>query len=338
MSSLPVEKTQLPSTAHTLSSPPGKGILEKTSPVEAADCSADGQKSLARKRERLPSFSGHRSLDLTRITSILQLTGDQKPSVKKQDRSLSYPGTEPLDLTQLTAVALKKKKVRFTPNVLMQQAITDGNQGEIEGLVCEFGLRILDEPEPSGISPAMRCVFESQLEALKVLVDAGADLTAQDGENWTVLHVAASMDDLEAAKFVLNQCKQCLTHVRNVDGERAIDLAESTDMARLLLEADLRSHETTSDGENAILVLVRDHHAKNGDCQALDAAMQSGTSYDSLLHLAAGKNYPLLASYLLRHRLCRLEARGKRGRTALHTAAYFNNIYCSSRAERLRSR
>jgi ankyrin repeat protein len=241
--------------------------------------------------------------------------------------SISLPVTACAQyIGRLTQKKKPKRSVKFPSSVIMQQAIIDGDVQEVKQILEERGSCVANEREPGGLYPAMRCVFESQLEALKVLVDAGADLTAQDGENWTVLHVAASMDDLEAAKFVLNQCKQCLTHVRNVDGERAIDLAESTDMARLLLEADLRSHETTSDGENAILVLVRDHHAKNGDCQALDAAMQSGTSYDSLLHLAAGKNYPLLASYLLRHRLCRLEARGKRGRTALHTAAYFNNI------------
>ena len=230
----------------------------------------------------------------------------------------------------------QKKSVKFPSPVLMQLAIMDGDVQEVKQILEERGSCVANAREPNGLSPAMRCVFESQLDALRVLVEAGADLTAQDGEGWTVLHVASSVDDLDAARFVLNQSKRCLTHVRNTDGERPIDLAESPEMARLLLNADLKSRETTSTaaagdgaaaaGESAILALVREHHAKNGDCGALDEAMRAGTSYDSLLHLSAGKNYPKLASYLLRHRLCELEARDRKGRTALHTAAYYNSV------------
>jgi ankyrin repeat protein len=243
--------------------------------------------------------------------------------------SISLPVTACAQyIGRLTQKKKPKRSVKFPMSVVMQQAIMDGDVQEVKQILEERGSCVANQREPGGLYPAMRCVFESQLDALKVLVEAGADLSAHDDEEWTVLHVASCMDDLDAARFVLNQCKRNLTHVRNVDGERPIDLAESADMARLLLEADLRSRETaaTTDGESAILALVRDHHSKNGDCQALDEAMQSGTSYDSLLHLAAGKNYPRLAAYLLQSKISQLEARDKKGRTSLHTAAYFNSI------------
>ena len=243
--------------------------------------------------------------------------------------SISLPVTACAQyIGRLTQKKKPKRSVKFPSSVIMQQAIIDGDVQEVKQILEERGSCVANEREPGGLYPAMRCVFESQLDALKVLVEAGADLSAQDDEEWTVLHVASSMDDLDAARFVLNQCKRSLTHVRNVDGERPIDLAESADMARLLLDADLRSRKTaaTTDGESAILALVRDHHSKNGDCRALDEAMQSGTSYDSLLHLAAGKNYPRLAAYLLQSKISQLEARDRKGRTPLHTAAYFNSI------------
>lgn len=222
----------------------------------------------------------------------------------------------------------QRKSVRFPSTVLMQQAIMDGDIQEMKQLMNEYGSGVVNEKEPSGLSPAMRCVFEAQTAALRVLVEAGADLAATDSENWTVLHVAASMDDIEAAKMVINNCSQCLTQIRNVDRERPIDIAESTEMARLLL--DFKAHETTppanDGGEHAILTLVQDHCAKNGNCDALDKAMQNSTSYDTLLHMAAGKNFPRLASYLINHRLCKLEGRDRKGWTALHTAAYYNSI------------
>ena len=203
-----------------------------------------------------------------------------------------------------------RKSVKFPSPVLMQQAIMEGDIQEMKQIINQYGGGVVNEREPSGLSPAMRCVFEGQTAALRVLIEAGADLAVQDGEERTALHVAASMDDIEAAKLVMSHCPISLTQVRSVDGERPIDIAESTDMARLLLEADLKAHQTTPStndgGENAILTLVRDHSAKYGNCHALDTAMQSRTSYDTLLHLAAAKNYHRLASYLLTKRLYKL--------------------------------
>ena len=196
---------------------------------------------------------------------------------------------------------------------------------EVKQLIEKFGSRVVNEPEPSGLSPSMRCVLEGQMAPLRLLIEAGADLTAQDGERWTVLHVAASMDDVDATKLILNRCKHCLTQVRTVDGERPIDLAESTEVARLLFQADLKMSRG-ADRECAITALVREHCYKNGSCEALNDALRGSTDYDSLLHMAAGKNYPRLASYLLQHSVCKMEARDSRGWTALHTAAYFNNI------------
>ena len=213
----------------------------------------------------------------------------------------------------------------------MQQAITVGDVQEMKQLISEHSSGVVNEPDPSSLPPVMRCVFEGQLAPLRLLVEAGADLAARDSENWTALHVAASMDDEEAAKFILHHNKQCLTQVRNVDGERPIDLAESTDMARLLLEADLARNEleTTSKAgqeELAILKLVHCHFERNRNIQDLNAVVQSSTSYGSLLHMAAGKNYPRLASYLLSQSLCELEARDRRGWTPLHTATYHGSL------------
>ena len=40
----------------------------------------------------------------------------------------------------------------------MQQAITDGNVQEMKELINEYGQHIVNDPEPSGLSPVMRCV------------------------------------------------------------------------------------------------------------------------------------------------------------------------------------
>lgn len=226
--------------------------------------------------------------------------------------------------------------VRFPSNVLLQQAITDGDVEEIKQLINANGKKIVNEPEPTGLYPIMRCVFEGQLEALHLLVNFGADLTVQDGESWTVLHVAASMDDVDAAQVILNNCSTCLTQVCNVDGERPIDLAESTQMATLLADGDLKVRRKHSLQENSlqeiaknelvILTIVRKHLSLKSNPQILSTVLKNNTNYDSLLHLAASKNYPRLASYLLNNRLCKLELRDRWGRTALQTAVYHKSM------------
>ena len=271
--------------------------------------------------------------------NVLNLCSCDNTAVKRSDKrrkSITLPASCSIYLRTITQLADKKKKrksVKFPTTVLMQQAIMDGDVQEMKQLIGDYGSRVASECEPSGLPPVMRCVFESQLAPLRLLVEAGADLAAEDSENWTVLHVAAAMDDLDAANFVLQHCKHNLTQVRNVDGERPIDLAESTEMAKLLLHADLKTaqvetleEEQNSESEAAILGLVQEHYHKNGNCRALDAVMKSSTCYDSLLHLAASKNYPRLASFLLRHRVGALEARDRRGWTPLHTAAYYSCV------------
>lgn len=134
----------------------------------------------------------------------------------------------------------QRKCVRFPSAVLMQQAIADGDLAEMRRLISLHGSEIVSEREPCGLPPVMRAVFESKNECLKFLVEAGADLSAKDEEQWTALHVAAAMDDMEAAELIVGACNASfLTQVRNLDGERPIDMAESMEMARFLLQADL---------------------------------------------------------------------------------------------------
>ena len=235
----------------------------------------------------------------------------------------------------------QRKGVKFPLSVLMQQAVTDGDVQEIRQLITEHGMGAVEEREPSGLPPVMRAIFEGQLGCLKLLIDAGADVTVRDPENWTALHVAAAMDDVEAAEMILSSCKAVgdLLQTKNVDDERPVDLAESVEMARLLLHADLRelradkavesqttSDHASADSEDAVIQLVHNHCQKYPNCSALDNVLKSNTCFDSLLHLAATKNYPHLADYLCRHHLTNLEARDRRGWTALHTAAYYNSV------------
>ena len=235
-----------------------------------------------------------------------------------------------------------KKGVHFPLGVLMQQAVTNGDLDEIKQLQKDFGHSALDEKEPSGLPPVMRAIFEGQLDSLQMLIDSGADLAARDPEDWNILHVAAAMDDYEAAQLIICSIKDIdsMVNAVNMAGEKPIDLAENVDMARLLLHANLTQFrreleqgvnemsttETSIESEAAVIRLVQDYCLKHNECQTLNTYLKNNTPYSSLLHLAAIKNYARLTEFLCSMHLLSTEVRDKNGRTPLHVATYYNNI------------
>ena len=205
----------------------------------------------------------------------------------------------------------------------MQQAIAEGDVQEMKQLVSQYGSAVINEPEPSGLPPVMRAVFECQLDSLKFLVEAGADLTAEDQEGWNSLHVAAAMDDLEAARYILQCCSENVAQMNNREGERPIDLAESVEMVTLLLDADLMLRNDAN--EHALIELVQRQLEANGSCATINDALSRATPYDTIMHLAADRNYTLLIKYLVDYNVMGLDSRDRNGWTPLHVAAYSNN-------------
>ena len=225
------------------------------------------------------------------------------------------------NVTNVRSMMKTRKTVTFSGPVLMQLAISEGDVQEMSRLVARFGECIIDEREPSGLFPAMRAVFEDQLQSLQFLIDAGAHVTAQDEEGWTILHVAAAMDNEEAARIVLDNSKAKLTGLRDVEGRRPIDLAESVEMAALLLDAELFSR--TDPDELALTEVVQRSyeyvHCEDGT--VVGDVMSANPACETLLHLAMEKNYLLLLQHLLENKLVDPDTKDRDGRTPLHLAA-----------------
>ena len=264
------------------------------------------------------------------VDNRMQTSVPNKQILKKRRMSATFY------TIKVEAPAPTRKGVHFPVSVLLQQAITEGDMAEMQQLLKDYGNMVVEEREPSGLPPVMRAVFEGQLNSLKLLVQSGAELTSTDPEGWNVLHVAAAMDDLNAAKFVIRSCNEPLTHVRNLDGQRPIDLAESPEMARFLLQADLQdlriettsniTKKTTDNNEDQVLDTVRKHYEANADCDFLNVMLQSQSEVDTILHLAALKNFPRLALYTLKHQIVDPNTRDRLGWTPLHMAAYYGSL------------
>ena len=132
----------------------------------------------------------------------------------------------------------KSSAIKFDPAIDMQVAVTNGDEDELRQLISEHGPGIINRKEPTGLLPIMRAIFEGQTNSLELLINAGADLTSHDPENWNILHVAAAMDDFESTEVLLKSMSHrqllVLLEEENECGQKPVELAEDEEMIKFL--------------------------------------------------------------------------------------------------------
>ena len=229
-------------------------------------------------------------------------------------------------LNNLKSRSAKLRSVTFPVNVMLQQAITDGDKRELKRIVNKHGKSVLDLKDPTGMPLLLRTIFEDQIECFQLMVNEGADLLAADEEGWNALHVAVSLEDMEAIELLL-QHKPELINSRTIDGLRPINVCESNEVCAYLLQAEVNFLKTRSSWEKA-------SNCKKDELELLNIAMKADKHYErntrqirqSALHLAAAKNYLGLAYYMLENKLVTVDYQDSEQWTALHLAALHSSM------------
>ena len=228
-------------------------------------------------------------------------------------------------LTKLNSKAAKtKKSVTFPVNIVLQQAIVDGEKQEIKKTIKRHGKSVLDLKDPTGMPLLLRAIFEDQTECFQLMVNEGADLLVTDGEGWNALHVAVSLENMEGIELLL-QHKPELINSRTIDGLRPINVCESNEVCAYLLQAEVNFLKTESS---------RVTDCKKDELELLNIVMKADTSDErntrqirrSALHLAAAKNYLGLAYYMLENKLVTVDYQDSEQWTALHLAALHSSM------------
>ena len=227
-------------------------------------------------------------------------------------------------LTTLKA-AKAKKRVSFPVNIVLQQAITDGDKEEVKKTCKLHGKNVLDLKDPTGMPLLLRAIFEDQIECFQLMVNEGADLLVTDEEGWNALHVAVSLEDMDAIELIL-QHKPELINSRTIDGMRPINVCESNEVCAYLLQAEVnflkaKASHTTSDCKKEELELL--NIVMKADEQDERSTRQIR---QSALHLAAAKNYLGLAYYMLQNKLVTVDYQDYEEWTALHLAALHSSM------------
>ena len=230
-------------------------------------------------------------------------------------------------LTSLSNKSAKaKKSVTFPVNVVLQQAITDGDKREIKKIINKHGKSVLDLKDPTGMPLLLRAIFEDQFGCFQLMVNEGADLLAVDEEGWNALHVAVSLDDMDAIELLL-QHKPELMNLRTIDGLRPINVCESNEVCAYLLQAEVNFLKTRSSWE-------RVSNCKKNELELLNVVMKADEQDErttrqlrqSALHLAAAKNYLGLAYYMLENKLATVDYQDCEQWTALHMASLHSSM------------
>ena len=218
-----------------------------------------------------------------------------------------------------------KKSVAFPVNVMLQQAITDGDNKEIKKIVSKHGKSVLDLKDPTGMPLLLRAIFEDQIECFRLMVNEGADLLAADEEGWNALHVAVSLEDIDAIELLL-QHKPELINSRTIDGLRPINVCESNEVCAYLLQIEVKFLKTRA--------WERTENSKKDELELLNIVMKADEQDErntrlirqNALHLAAAKNFLGLAYYVLQNKLVTVDYQDYEEWTALHLAALHSSM------------
>ena len=129
-------------------------------------------------------------------------------------------------------VVRRKKSVSFPAEVLLADAIHDGDREEVRGLLVSGAIAV-DGLLDNGLTPLHSAVLERQREIVKLLLNHGAHVEQRDSDGWTALHAAATEGTVPVTHLLLeNGADPWLKTLK--EKKTAYELA-SNDNVRLVL-------------------------------------------------------------------------------------------------------
>lgn len=169
---------------------------------------------------------------------------------------------------------------------------------------------------------------------LKILLDYGANVNAEDSERWTPLHAAATCGHLFLVKLLIDRGANLLSV--NADGNMPYDLCDNEETLDFI-EAEMSQRgvtqdlidDTRSSIESQMLYDLQVLNKRNGGGD-LELPDQQGASP---LHIAAANGYIKCVEYLLENHVS-VDAVDHDLWTPVHAAACWGHVsrifYCSN--------
>ncbi|KAI6655224.1 Protein phosphatase 1 regulatory subunit 16A [Oopsacas minuta] len=171
-----------------------------------------------------------------------------------------------------------------------------------------------------GMTALHKCVAEGATKIAEELISRGADVNIGDKDQWTPLHAAAFIGDLDMVDLFVASNANLMK--LNLDLQTCLDLTEAKDVKEFLKEQFARENITEE-----MLKELKDapSAAMLSEADSLSVEELNKGKYDNgatLLHIAASNGFNEVVDTLLKKGID-LEVKDEDGWTALHAAVYW---------------
>uniref|UniRef100_A0A1I8ER22 ANK_REP_REGION domain-containing protein n=1 Tax=Wuchereria bancrofti TaxID=6293 RepID=A0A1I8ER22_WUCBA len=189
---------------------------------------------------------------------------------------------------QMTPTLPRRQRLKFSPEVALLEATSRGDAVEDCFWRVQIQIRI-----------TKMCAIDNNEQILQLLLRHGADVNAQDTEQWTPLHAAACCAYIDIVRLLIDNGANLLAV--NADGnmpydicddEATLDVIESEMASRGITQAYIDDQRGAAEKQmlDEMKLLRQEGHP-------LDVRQPDGSTY---LHIAAANGYYDVAAFLLR--------------------------------------
>jgi ankyrin repeat protein len=103
---------------------------------------------------------------------------------------------------------------------------------------CDKQKFVVDSLDANGLTPLQRSCFLGNARIVRLLVEAGANVSIKDSEGWTVLHAASVAGNYAVVKYLMKVGVDL--EAKTDRGELALDLADKDNVVLLLVKGMIR--------------------------------------------------------------------------------------------------
>lgn len=215
-----------------------------------------------------------------------------------------------------------KRGIYFSDNVMLLEAAGRNDIDEVRRLLMK-GVSP-DSTNEDGLTALHQCCIDDNEEMMKLLIEYGANVNAEDSEKWTPLHAAATCGHLHLVRYLISRGANLLAV--NADGNMPYDICEDEvaldyiegEMARCGVTQELID-ETRASTESQMLYDLKQAVAVDADIETPDH--QGATP----LHIAAANGYIRVVEFLLDHHVS-TDVKDVDDWTPVHAAACWGHL------------